>query len=197
MRPLRMLLQPACTRTKSDQAHSTSSITCACTRPASCCSVLQRPARQAARLPLSADPRYSVLSANQVRRMVTRRGEGPLPLSMSLRLLLRPQLHRQRLVKRLAVARSASPWVDCLRITKTSITDTNDVATVDRFCRQCTRFSDPACVTSRLPVHAQVPHCLTADCQATIHQAFIPVLIWIRRLRCQNEPPCYAVEVEL
>jgi hypothetical protein len=81
MRPLRMLLQPACTRTKSDQAHSTSSITCACTRPASCCSVLQRPARQAARLPLSADPhgtRHSVLSANQVRRVVARRGEKPL-----------------------------------------------------------------------------------------------------------------------
>ena len=50
MRPLRMLLQPACTRTKSDQAHSTSSITCACTRPASCCSVLQRPASLKGRL---------------------------------------------------------------------------------------------------------------------------------------------------
>lgn len=55
---------------------------------------------------------------------------------MSLRLLLRPQLHRQRLVKRIVVACSASPWVDCLRISKTSITDTNDVATVDRLYRQ-------------------------------------------------------------
>jgi hypothetical protein len=84
----------------------------------------------------------------------TKRGKASLPLSMSLRLLLQRQLHRQRLVKRVVVACSASSWVDCLRITKTSITDTNDVATVDRLCRQCTRFSDPACVTSRLPVRA-------------------------------------------
>jgi hypothetical protein len=184
MRPLRMLLQPACTRTKSDQAHSTSSITCACTRPASCCSVLQRPA---SRLPLSADP-HRMLCCPLIRFAGWLYEEGK---GLSAPVHVTPTV---------VTAATSSPTagqtgcccMQCLAVGRLSAHHQRQLLTPTTLrlsiasTANCTRFSDPACVTSRLPVHAQVPLCLAADCQATAHQAFKPVLFRIRRLRCQK-----------
>jgi len=119
-------------------------------RPATSCNVLQRPATscnvlQGHQLPLSADP-HGILHFPQIRFAGQLHEEGQSSAqwtSFQQSLNLDQDCHHQMI--KLDVACCASLWVVWSAIPTCQSLIRTTLRHIDRLCRQCTRFSEPAC----------------------------------------------------